>query len=132
MLTRKLQRIRELLIKAAKRTPAQRVEFCELADWAEEAIERIDRITFLEISMRSANEAVRALIDDDKVKRQQISDLTNANTVLAGENADLKSQLNAAQTNAVDPSLVTEIDTLIPPPPETTTTTDDAATAAAQ
>jgi multidrug efflux pump subunit AcrA (membrane-fusion protein) len=109
MLTRKLAKVRDALLSAGRRhegDPAKRAKACELADWVEEAIDRLERIKFLEASMRSANEAIRALIDDDRAKRAQI--------------ADLQAQLAAAQANAVSADNLAGINELVPEEPAPT------------
>lgn len=102
-----LHKIRDTFLWAARRNERNRAALTEQADWADEAAERFIQ---LEIEMRTTNEAIRALIDDDKANRATIASLST-------ENGDLKAQLATAQADAVSPENLAAVNELVPEVP---------------
>jgi small-conductance mechanosensitive channel len=119
-LLRRLTKGHRVFLNAARRegiSPKSRVTFAMLADANEEAIDTIkdqsERITLLENAMRTADQAVQALVADDKALRQQVADLT-------AQNAAKDQQIAALQANSITDATLADVNTLVPEPPAPT------------
>jgi septal ring factor EnvC (AmiA/AmiB activator) len=105
----KLNLARNAFLKYARRHPCspKAVQAVMLADAIEESI---DRQTLLETQLRTADQAVQALVADDKALRQQVADLTAAN-------AAKDQQIAALQANSITDTTLADVNTLVPEPP---------------